>query len=235
MLCTQRNHQIGRIYQIRRSGRPKRLSDRNIRELKRLIQSDNRLSAAKITTDLNMSVFKPMSKRSMRRYLKKLGYEYAIKIKNNGWVRSIEKLAYGGVNDTNIELSKLGERELLATNQPFTFWNEKTKWKCGEQTVSGCYQIASNKWTLGMMVRKPYQLMERHQQEFSKERWMGRCIVMFCNKNWHNQWENYRTNPCTRSNKIWRLGISQNSSKKNGKIEAEGIGMAREKLASQSN
>ena len=66
---------------MKRFGRPKGLSNRNIRELKRLVQSDNRLSAAKITTDLNMSLFKPVSKRTVRRYLKKLGYEYAVKVK----------------------------------------------------------------------------------------------------------------------------------------------------------
>ena len=66
---------------MKRSGRPKSLSDRNIRELKRLVQSDNRLSAAKVTTDLSMSPFKPVSKRTVRRYLKKLSYEYAVKIK----------------------------------------------------------------------------------------------------------------------------------------------------------
>ena len=37
---------------MKRSGRSKSLSDCNIRELKRLDQDDNRLSAAKITTDL---------------------------------------------------------------------------------------------------------------------------------------------------------------------------------------
>ena len=66
---------------MKRSGRPKSLSDGNIRELKRLVQRDNRLSAVKIATDLNISLFKPMSKRTVRRYLKKLGYEYAVKIK----------------------------------------------------------------------------------------------------------------------------------------------------------
>ena len=107
---------------MERSGRSKSLSDRNIRELKRLVQGDNRLSVAKITTALNVSPFKPVSKRTVRRYLKKLGYEYAVKIKkNNGCVQSIDKLAYGGVNDTNIGLSKSGEGEFLATNQRFTF------------------------------------------------------------------------------------------------------------------
>ena len=67
---------------MKRSARPKNLSDRNISELKRLVQGDNNpLIAAKITTDLNISLFKPVSKRTMRRYLKKLGYGYAVKIK----------------------------------------------------------------------------------------------------------------------------------------------------------
>ena len=66
---------------MKRFGRLKSLSDRNIRELKRLVQGDNRLSAAKITTHLNISLFKPVSKLTVRRYLKKLSYEYAVKIK----------------------------------------------------------------------------------------------------------------------------------------------------------
>ena len=77
---------------IKRSGRPKSLSDRNIRELKRLVQGDNRLSAAKITTDLNMSLFKSVSKRMVRRYLKKLGYEYAVKIKKQ-WLSTKHRKA----------------------------------------------------------------------------------------------------------------------------------------------
>ena len=66
---------------MKRSGRPKSLSDHNIRELKRLVLGDNRLSAANITTGLNMSLFKSVSKRMVPRYLKKFGYEYVVKIK----------------------------------------------------------------------------------------------------------------------------------------------------------
>ena len=84
--CCMRNaivkfQQYTNFDDLKRSGRPRRLSDRNIRELKRLVQSDNRLSAAKITSDLNTSLSKPVSKRTVRRYLKELGYEYAVKIK----------------------------------------------------------------------------------------------------------------------------------------------------------
>ena len=62
---------------VKRSGRPKSLSDRNVREVKRLVQDENRLSAAKITTDLTMS----LSTCTVPRYLNELGYEYAVKIK----------------------------------------------------------------------------------------------------------------------------------------------------------
>ena len=77
---------------MKRSGRPKSLSDRNIRKLKRLVQGDNRLSGAKIKTDLNMSLFKPVSKRTVRHYLKKLGYEYAVKIKKQ-WLSAKHRKA----------------------------------------------------------------------------------------------------------------------------------------------
>ena len=47
---------------MKRFGPPKSLSNRNVRELKRLVQGDNRLSAAKIATKLNMSLSKLMCK-----------------------------------------------------------------------------------------------------------------------------------------------------------------------------
>ena len=81
-----------KFHDMKRSGQPKSLSDRNISELKRLVQGDNRLSAAKITSDLNMSLFKPVSKRTVHRYLKKLGYEYAVKIKKQ-WLSTKHRKA----------------------------------------------------------------------------------------------------------------------------------------------
>ena len=51
---------------IKRSGGPKSPFDRQACELKRLVHGDNRLSAAKIITDLNMSVSKPGYKHTMR-------------------------------------------------------------------------------------------------------------------------------------------------------------------------
>lgn len=71
----------GKFVDSKRSGRPKKISERDERELKRLVQGDNRLSVAKITKDLNIGLAKPVSKETIRRYLKKLGYEYAVKIK----------------------------------------------------------------------------------------------------------------------------------------------------------
>ena len=68
--------EYAKVDNMKRSARPKSLSDRNVRELKRLVQSDHRLSEATITTELNMSV----SKRTVRRYLKKFSCEYAVKI-----------------------------------------------------------------------------------------------------------------------------------------------------------
>ncbi len=68
---------------LKRSGRPKALSERNVRELKRLVTSENRLSVVKSTSDINISLPKPVSKDTIRRCLTKLGYEYAVKVKKN--------------------------------------------------------------------------------------------------------------------------------------------------------
>ena len=92
--CCIRNA-ITKFDDMKRSSRPKSLSNRNTRELKRLVQSDNRLSAAKITTDLNMSLFKSVSKRTVRRYLKKFGSEYAVKIKKKQWLSTKHRKARG--------------------------------------------------------------------------------------------------------------------------------------------
>lgn len=71
----------GKFVDSERSGRPKKISERDERELKRLVRGDNRLSGAQITRDLNVGLAKPVSQETIRRYLKKLGYEYAVKIK----------------------------------------------------------------------------------------------------------------------------------------------------------
>ena len=59
----------------------KKIPNRGVRHLKRLVKDDGRLSATKITSDLNTSLPKPVSTRTVRRYLRDLGYEYVVKIK----------------------------------------------------------------------------------------------------------------------------------------------------------
>ena len=54
----------------------------------------------------------------MRPYLKKLGYEYAVKIKKTMAEYEASKSSR---NDTNIGLFKIEEREFLAMNQSFMF------------------------------------------------------------------------------------------------------------------
>ena len=52
-----------------------------MRDLKRLVKDDDRLSVAKIRKDLNTNLLKSISRETVRRYLKNLGYEYTVKIK----------------------------------------------------------------------------------------------------------------------------------------------------------
>ena len=66
---------------LKRSGRPRKVIGRDLRHLKRLVKGDARISAAKITSDLSVSLSKPVTARTVRNYLKKLGFEYAVKVK----------------------------------------------------------------------------------------------------------------------------------------------------------
>ena len=65
----------------KRPGRPMKLNDRHIRYLKRLVKGESRLSASNTTANLNTSLATPISSRTVRRCLKKLGYEYMVKVK----------------------------------------------------------------------------------------------------------------------------------------------------------
>ena len=81
MNAIERYNKYGEFKDLKRSGRPKKLSYREERHLRRLVKGENRLSAAKIMADLNSSLLKPVTKRTVRNYLTKLGFEYKVKLK----------------------------------------------------------------------------------------------------------------------------------------------------------
>ena len=64
----------GEFKDLKRSGRLKKLSHCDERHLRRLVKGESRFSAAKIKTDLNSSLLKPVTKRTVRNYLTKLGF-----------------------------------------------------------------------------------------------------------------------------------------------------------------
>ena len=61
----------------------KKLYAQGFRYLKRLIKGDACLSTTKIASDLNASLPKPMTTRTVRTYLKELGFEYVVKVKKS--------------------------------------------------------------------------------------------------------------------------------------------------------
>ena len=72
MNAIERYNKYGEFKDLKQSGRPKKLSHRDERHLRRLVKGKNRLSAAKIMADLNSSLLKPVTKRTVRNYLTKL-------------------------------------------------------------------------------------------------------------------------------------------------------------------
>ena len=79
----KKDKQVGRFDDLKHTGRPKKLSAREIRHLKRLAKGNSRLSASKIATNLNASLPETVTTRTIRRYLKDLAFEYVVKIKTN--------------------------------------------------------------------------------------------------------------------------------------------------------
>ena len=72
---------------LKRSGRPKKIPERGIRHLKRLVKEKARLCTAEITSDLNSSLSTSVSTVTVRRYLQKLAFEYVVKVKKQ-WLSS---------------------------------------------------------------------------------------------------------------------------------------------------
>ena len=85
------------------AGCPKRIKNRDIRRLKRLVKGDGRLTADKTASDLNASFPKPVSTRTIHRYLRELGFEYVVTIKkNNGSLANIDNNVLTGVHSIYI-------------------------------------------------------------------------------------------------------------------------------------
>ena len=98
-----------RIYEdLKRSARSKTCSDRNMRDLNHLVKGEDRLSVAKIRTDLNTNLPKT---EIVRRYLQNLDYEDAVKITKKPWLST--KLMSTDANNIIIGLFMIGGKSSL--------------------------------------------------------------------------------------------------------------------------
>ena len=77
---------LGTNKDSKRSECSKRLDRRDFWYLKRLVKSDACVSAVKIGWDLNDSLPKPVTTRTVRTYLKEPGFEYVVTEKKQ-WLR----------------------------------------------------------------------------------------------------------------------------------------------------
>ena len=72
---------LGQYDDLKRSGCPKKILDRDICHLRCLVKGEALLSAGKIASDLNSCLSAPVSTVTVRRYLQKLAFEYVVKMK----------------------------------------------------------------------------------------------------------------------------------------------------------
>ena len=73
--------QLSGFDDLKHTGCPGKLSDLEIRHLKRLIKGNFLLSASKVTTGLSASLLEPGTIRAIQRHSKDLAFEYPVKIK----------------------------------------------------------------------------------------------------------------------------------------------------------
>ncbi|CAM4796680.1 unnamed protein product [Rotaria magnacalcarata] len=92
---------LGTYDDLKRSGRLKKLDGRGFRHLKRLVKGEARLSATKIASDLNASLQKPVTTRTVRTYLRELGFEYVVKNQCKIWRLEKERLLPECLQQTN--------------------------------------------------------------------------------------------------------------------------------------
>ena len=97
---------LGKYDDSKRAGRPKRLDAHGFWHLKQLVKDDARLSTTKIASDLNASLPNPVTTRTVRAYLKKLTFEYVIKMKKQ-WlgVQHLQQRIAGCTKHMNWTLS----------------------------------------------------------------------------------------------------------------------------------
>ncbi|CAF0805131.1 unnamed protein product [Rotaria sordida] len=76
----KRYEETGEFQDRPRAGRPKKLNERNIRMLKRLVQKGERYSVGEIAIKLNDTLNSPVTSRTIINYLHRCRYEYKTKI-----------------------------------------------------------------------------------------------------------------------------------------------------------
>lgn len=140
----QKYKKTGEYVDKKRSGRPKRLDERDQRYLKRLVKGENRLSVSKITRDLNQSLSEPISSRSVFNYLKKLGYEYKVKLKKQ-WLSAKHRKERVAWCQKYAHFSKSDWRNVIFSDES-TFYvlerkNQVKIWRTDEERLhQGCIQ-----------------------------------------------------------------------------------------------
>ena len=87
--AVKKHKETGKFVDKKRSGRPRKLGERDQRHLKRLDKSENRLLVSKITKDLNQSLPEPITSLTVFNYLKRLAYEHKVKLKKQWFSKSI--------------------------------------------------------------------------------------------------------------------------------------------------
>ena len=85
--AVKKHKETGEFVDEKCSGRPRKLGERDQCHLKWLVKGESRPSVSKITKDLNQSLSEPITSCTVFNYLKRLSYEYKVKLKKQWFSR----------------------------------------------------------------------------------------------------------------------------------------------------
>jgi transposase len=143
----ERFEERGDFHDRRRSGRPKKLNNRNIRMLKRLTENEGRYSSRETRIRLNNSLKNPVCRRTVVNYLHQCGYEYKTRIKKLFLTKQHKKMRLDWCLEHSNWTTDDWKRVIFSEETTFYLFKRKNEVKIrrakDDRWREGCMRVAA--------------------------------------------------------------------------------------------
>ena len=178
----KKHKEAGEFSDKKRSGRPQKIDERGQRHLKRLVKGENRLSVSKITKDWNQSQSKSVTRRTVFNYLKRLGYEYKVKLKKQ-WLSAKQRERRVAWCKRYVHFSKEDWHNVIFSDDS-TFYvlqrkNQVKIWRTHEERLhQDCIQQVNTGNGGKVGIWEVFRVKEQQERRYSTKIWTDR---LYCN------------------------------------------------------